>query len=561
MVWRAEDPQGNEAAKVKYDVVPYTRGVVLDLGCGPNKAFPHFIGVDSCKDTDLFGIPIKPDVKCDVADPEEFEKTFNSVSVDAIFSSHCLEHIERYDRALNAWWEVLKEGGHLVLYLPHRDLYPNIGTEDANPDHKHDLSPEDIVTTLDALNFNFDILVNETRSQDMEYSFLLVVKKLAQRHQGEYSYLKPRPAKTACVVRYGGFGDMIQTANILPALKREGFHVTVMTSPQARAIIEHDPHVDDWFIQDTDQVPNEELGPFWRSVSKRFDRFINLSESIEGHLLALPGRSNHMWPDAVRRKELGRNYLEWTAQLAQVPYASEAKFYPTHDEMAQSRRYLEHVKHRIARLRPRNAAQQIMGLMPRGDQAVPLVRPVFHIMWCLSGSSVHKAYPHMDAVIARILMEMPEAAIHLTGDAACVILEAGWENEPRVFRQSGEMSIRQTLTLAKDCDCVMGPETGVLNAVAFEDNWKVLMLSHSSFENLPKHWINTIAIEPNRETAPCYPCHRLHYGREFCPFEEQTHAAMCAFSISPDTVYQAVRAAYSHWKGEATVNKRELEAA
>ena len=58
MVWRLEDPMGDEASKVKYDVVEYTRGAVLDLGCGPSKAFPHFIGVDSCKDTELFGIKI-----------------------------------------------------------------------------------------------------------------------------------------------------------------------------------------------------------------------------------------------------------------------------------------------------------------------------------------------------------------------------------------------------------------------------------------------------------------------------------------------------------------------
>ena len=47
MAWRLEDPQGNEAAKIKYEIVPYTRGQGLDIGCGPFKAFPHFIGVDN----------------------------------------------------------------------------------------------------------------------------------------------------------------------------------------------------------------------------------------------------------------------------------------------------------------------------------------------------------------------------------------------------------------------------------------------------------------------------------------------------------------------------------
>ena len=31
-----------------------------------------------------------------------------------------------------------------------------------------------------------------------------------------------------------------------------------------REIIENDPNIDDWFIQDHDQVPNHELGEFWK---------------------------------------------------------------------------------------------------------------------------------------------------------------------------------------------------------------------------------------------------------------------------------------------------------
>ena len=49
MVWRATDPEGNEAEKIRWAVVPYTRGKVLDIGCGPYKAFNHFIGIDSGK--------------------------------------------------------------------------------------------------------------------------------------------------------------------------------------------------------------------------------------------------------------------------------------------------------------------------------------------------------------------------------------------------------------------------------------------------------------------------------------------------------------------------------
>ena len=93
---------GDEASKVKYDIVEYTRGAVLDLGCGPSKAFPHFIGVDSCKDTELFGIKMRPDLV--VEDCTDLGPYIKDESCDAIFSSHLLEHIEDYRGALKDWW-------------------------------------------------------------------------------------------------------------------------------------------------------------------------------------------------------------------------------------------------------------------------------------------------------------------------------------------------------------------------------------------------------------------------------------------------------------------------
>lgn len=40
-------------------------------------------------------------------------------ALDFVFSSHCLEHLERWSDALVEWRRVLKPGGILYLYLPH----------------------------------------------------------------------------------------------------------------------------------------------------------------------------------------------------------------------------------------------------------------------------------------------------------------------------------------------------------------------------------------------------------------------------------------------------------
>lgn len=526
-MWKIDDPQGNEAGKVAWDIVPFTRGIGIDLGCGPTKCFPHMLGVDSCVDTELFGIQMKPDVV--VPDAAAIGDSIEDGSLDFVFSSHMLEHVVDPVAVLAACWKTLKPGGNLVLYLPHRDLYPNIGTYGANPDHKHDFVPADVIEHLaNAIgSLDFTLLVNETRNDGREYSFLLVIAKGVRDidarewigHESLRSDARGKP--TVCVVRYGGFGDQIQAANILPLLKEQGYHVVFMTTPKGRDILEHDPHIDTWFIQDNDQVPNGQLHEFWAYHEKRFDRFINLSESVEGTLLAMPGRANHMWPEAMRRKRLGINYLEFTAEIADLPYESRAKFYPTDEETFQARRFLAFIA---------NGKK-----MPMPLQRIPAIKT---IMWTLSGSSHHKRYAGQDVVIANLLAAMPDLHIILNGDKRCVILEAGWEDHPRVHCTSGEMTIRQTMTLAQQVDVVVGPETGVLNAVAFDDDVaKVVMLSHSSEENLTKHWKRTTAMVPS---VPCYPCHRLHYGRDYCHEDKATRTAICQVSIGTRDVFDAI---------------------
>lgn len=482
------------ADAIKYLIVPFTRGAVIDL-CKPLdvKLFPHFVRVS----------PIGGDVE---DDPEKLA-AFEDGQCDAVVASHV--QVDNVFEAMGNWWRVLKVGGHLVLH-------------DADEEADEETQMLRMIALRDATGMGWDRVFN---LYDEDEGHLSVFKKTSTP---ECETIAHRHEKSVCVCRFGGFGDMIQAANILPQLKREGWHITMMTTPKGQDVIKHDPHVDAWLIQDDNQVPNQDLGPYWKAQATQFDRFINLSESVEGTLLALPGRTNHAWPDAVRRVELNRNYLEWTAQLAEVAYSNETKFYAADAERAKVTSYINGLR---AELDP-----QPIGIISK---------PLFVITWVLAGSSVHKFYPWQDAVIAAIMQELPQAVVILTGDYACQILEAGWEVEPRVRPESGNMSIRDTLALAQQSHCVVGPETGVLNAVAFEDNKKVVMLSHSSHENLTKHWTNTTALEP--VDTPCYPCHRLHYGSEFCHLHEETGAAMCQLSIMPDRVMDAIRSAYYKW--------------
>jgi ADP-heptose:LPS heptosyltransferase len=364
---------------------------------------------------------------------------------------------------------------------------------------------------------------------------LLVMRKVGEGFELVDRTLQAKPGrdKLACVVRYGGFGDMIQASSVFAGLQEQGFTVYVMTTPQGRNIIEHDPHVDGWLLQDTDQVPNEELFGYWEVQAKRFDRFVNLSESIEGTLLGYPGRPNHQWPIQVRQREMNRNYLEWTCQLAEVVYGdtAQARFWATDAEHEWAAKWLEDFRN---------------STLGRPLRPMEHVGPRFNILYTLAGSSIHKMWPHQDVVIRAVLEQFPEATFTLCGDDFCRMLEAGWEDHPRVRCTSGELSIRQTLTLAQQMDCVVGPETGVLNAVGFEPMRKVCLLSHSSHENLTRDWVNTVSVEP-ADTA-CYPCHQLHTDRRYCPEHKPTGASMCAWNTPPEEVFKAIAEAILDWR-------------
>lgn len=502
MTWRAEDPQGAESYKIKYEIVPYTRGRVLDLGSGPWKPYAHFISMDL--HVEWTGYPWKSDILGDCADLS----IFASSSMDAVFSSHLLEHLEDTGTVLKEWWRVIKTGGHLVLYLPHKDLYPNIGQPGANPDHLFDFMPEDIVNHMKSCAKGWDLLKNEVRGDDDEYSFFQVYRK-RNDHQQNMVYAKAKPAKTACVVRYGGIGDMIQASSVLPGLKEQGYHVTFNCSPDGYNIIKHDPNIDEFMIQDKNQVPMEELGKYFAVLKTKFDKFVNFTEGTEVALVLVPTMTSHKWPQALRHKRFNVNYLEFLHDIAEVPFPTRQAFCMTKEEREWAKREY------------------------RKLDADPI------ILYTLSGSSVNKVWPYQDQLMARILVSYPDSKIVLVGDYTSKVLEFGWENEPRVITTSGEWDIRQALAFAHEADLVIGPDTGVLNAVGLTDVPKIIFLSCATPENITKHWKNTISLEA--EGCDCYPCHQLNTNFSQCKQNEFTGAADCQSKISLEVAWEAVK--------------------
>jgi len=216
-MWSESLSRGYETDKIKYYAVPYTRGVGLDIGCGPKRIWPSSIGLD--RFTSAEGASIS----CDVKDLN----LFSNKTMDYVYSSHVVEDFtesETFDLLLE-WWRVIKVGGYLVLYLPHEDLYPKVGEPGANPEHKQNLNPDKIISVMKRVG-GWILLENEVRPHGNEYSFFLVFKKLSERRQ--IFRVREFDPNSALVIRYGGFGDMLQASSVIAGLKQQGWNVVII---------------------------------------------------------------------------------------------------------------------------------------------------------------------------------------------------------------------------------------------------------------------------------------------------------------------------------------------
>ncbi|HUV65523.1 MAG TPA: methyltransferase domain-containing protein [Sedimentisphaerales bacterium] len=535
MTWTAQTSQGYEAQKCRYRIASYLRGTGLDLGAGDGKVCKEAIGID------IGGTAA--DIKLDLSEDRALG-IFADGSFDYIFSSHCLEDFKCTEAILREWWRVIRPGGHLILYGPDRDYYPNVGTTGANPNHQVDLYWQDVWKILEG--FGNAKKISASRHNDSnEYSWQLVIQKkqgLLKRllptlikepfgaNDGQICFPRQKVTNKEClVIRYGAYGDAVWVTPVLKRLKAEGYHVVYNCTPYSAEVLRACPWIDEFLVQGRDVVPNVELGTYWEEISKGFERVINLCQSVERTLLLQQGRPEYHLSHKKRHEMCNVNYQDRTMEVAGYPEAKgqlpELHFTEMEEALAQLIREAHKDK--------------------------------FLILWSLSGSSLHKCYPWTHIVAARIHQSYPDAVIVTVGDEMCKMLES-WSH-PNTLNKSGVWTIRQSMLMTKYADLVIGPETGVLNAASCYPTPKIVLLSHSSPENLTKYWQNCV---PLAAPAHCQPCHRLIYDGEclksqaqvkavdgqLIPFNVRHEGAKCMEALQPERILETIEKFYRRWK-------------
>jgi predicted SAM-dependent methyltransferase len=129
-------------------------GVGYDIGCSKKEwSFPGSIPIDLCFNNEWNAYNL----------PQE--------NVDYIFSSHCLEHLPNWVDAMDYWYNILKPGGILFLYLP--DYKQEYWRPWNNRKHTHMFSSTIIKDYMEDKGY-INIFYSEA---DLNYSFTIVGQK------------------------------------------------------------------------------------------------------------------------------------------------------------------------------------------------------------------------------------------------------------------------------------------------------------------------------------------------------------------------------------------------
>jgi ADP-heptose:LPS heptosyltransferase len=449
---------------LRWGLLPYSAGSGVHIGCGSaHRTFRNALGIEPESGP---GVDIKGTL--------DRLPIFADGVFDFVVLGDALIRVAKPRELLAEAWRIVGDEGFLAIVRPTATAYEWL-LEDA-PDY--------------AVQAHLKL-----GPQRVD-----VVRKLpagAGRH-----HVPPIEGKAIGIVRTGGYGDALWASSILPALKAEGYHITMYVEEMGEQVLRHDPNLDRLILTDDLRLGPDGIGHFWAHEMARYDRWINLVECVEKNMLAVSNDLRFYWPAEERRRIFGGNYLESIHRLAGVPRKFAQKFYPTAEEVAQAA--------------ARNTTDRKTAV------------------FAVSGSTLPKFWPYADELVNGLIAR--GYSVWVMGELRDL------ELAPRPFLEvpGRTWSIRETLAFSQIADLVVGQETGILNAVAFEAMRKVVLLSHSTAKNLTRDWTNTVALHG---TPACWPCHQIHYlhnGFEHCNQDEKTKQAKCQATISVDQVLAAV---------------------
>jgi ADP-heptose:LPS heptosyltransferase len=319
--------------------------------------------------------------------------------------------------------------------------------------------------------------------------------------------------KRYLVIRLGAFGDCLIVSPLLHFLKQQKHEVYILTSEQGEQIFKYNPNIDKLIPHKRNSVPNDKLGDYFKSIKETYEceEMINLCESIEVNLALYPTDPRYKYTKPELYQECNKNYYDETFKIAGFP--DQTGWLP---EMYFSK----------------EEEKTIQGFFKQ-------FKDWYVVLWGLSGSARNKTYPYVHDIINELLKRYSDMIFITVGDEACQILETPLRDN-RVIKKSGIWSIRESMLACKYASLVVSPDTGILHASGCFTTPKIGLLTHSTIENITKHFKNDYSLEV--EGVSCAPCFKIQYKPSVqCNLAEDNLTPLCMkFGILPERLLKQI---------------------
>ena len=166
----------------------YIKGQGIDIGCGR---------IDTHDGADTISITNCVHHDKDICDATTMN-VYADESFDYVYASHVLEHLDDPVTAIRHWYRICKVGGHVIISVPHRDLYERKRTLPSrwNLDHRyfylpkgcdppHTFSMEGILHQAGIVDYKMTVIDTATNADrpeehnNGEFSIEVIIKRHA----------------------------------------------------------------------------------------------------------------------------------------------------------------------------------------------------------------------------------------------------------------------------------------------------------------------------------------------------------------------------------------------
>lgn len=315
--------------------------------------------------------------------------------------------------------------------------------------------------------------------------------------------------KKALISRFGAFGDHIHCSHIPRLLKEnEGFDVVdFQYNFKGIPIYANNPFIDKHIQFEPTMRPicdypvsfiQKRLN--YIAESGKYDRVIDLQNSIERGYMAMENMNEYYRDSAYRRKKYG--------QLNYYDVSTIAAGYPQYIGMVGDLHFTEYEEKFVKDLYER------------------LYKDKFVIVLNLSGSSKQKLFLDAEKVITQFLSTHKDAVCITVGDEDCrkllefkgerIINRSGFFNEDKSIDKDGNEGypFRQSMMMAKFANLCMGYESGLMVASTLLGTPTLQLMTAASIKNHGGDFPNDYSLQ---SPIYCSPCHKGPYSFIGCP--------------------------------------------